>query len=137
MNKKIISLFVSAIMALSNAAVCMADDSEKIVFDTAHELCAFMPTYASASVSGDVLECEISDAERSGIRTAIEFRMKDYDNVNISMSYENIDNPSSNALEYNGNVTPALRLGLKVIDILLNVLLQRSAEKRNLKGRKT
>jgi len=116
MNKKIISLFISAMIALCNISICVAEGNENILFDTAQQLSDFVPTNTDTRLNGDVLECEIKDDERSGIRTASKFNLKDYDNVNIRLSYENIDNPSSKALEYEGNIVPALRLGLKVID---------------------
>lgn len=116
MNKKIISLLISAMIALCNISVCMAEDNESIVFDTAQQLSEFVPTNMVTRLNGDILECEISDDERSGIRAASKFNLKDYDNVNIRLSYEAIANPSSKALEYEGNKVPALRLALKVID---------------------
>jgi len=116
MNKKIISLLISAMIALCNVSVCMAEDGEKIVFDTSEQLSEFVPTNMATRLNGDILECEIEDDERSSIRTASKFNLKDYDNVNIRLSYDSVDNPSSKALEYEGKTVPALRLALKVID---------------------
>lgn len=115
-NKKVTSLLISAMIALCNVSVCMAEESEGIIFDTQQQLKGFAPTNMSTRLNGDILECEIKDAERSGIRATSKFNMRDYDNVNIRLSYDSIDNPSSKALEYEGNTVPALRLALKVID---------------------
>ncbi len=116
MNKKIISLFTFAMIAFSNLSVCMAEDDGNIIFDTKQELSSFVSSYAQTRIDGDVLECEINDAQRSCIRVSQSFKLKDYDNVNIKMKYENIRNASSNALEYEGEAKPALRLAFKVID---------------------
>ena len=54
MNKKIISFFTSVIIALCNVSVCMAEDSENIVYDTNQQLKKFSSSYATTKISSKI-----------------------------------------------------------------------------------